>query len=58
VELSRADYSWILSDDEDLRLHHCADVIAAIEAGKVDLISWAPPASRTASADCTAAPRS
>ncbi len=43
VELSRADYSWILSDDETLDLHVCADVIAAVEAAEVDLISLGSP---------------
>lgn len=43
VELSRAEYSWILSDDEVLDLHKASDVVAAIQEGAVDLISLGSP---------------
>src|SRR4051794_22980561 len=44
VELSEARYSWILSDDEEFDFTDCGDVIEAIEAGEVDLISLGSPA--------------
>lgn len=43
VELSRARYSWILSDDEHLDFSRAEDVLEAIEAGEVDLISLGTP---------------
>src|SRR5215210_7668396 len=44
VELSEGRYSWILSDDEQFDFSDCEDVIGAIEAGDVDLISLGSPA--------------
>jgi glycosyltransferase involved in cell wall biosynthesis len=43
VELSRAPYTWILSDDEQLDFGDCSDVLFVIEQGDVDLISLGSP---------------
>lgn len=43
VELSRAPFSWVLSDDEELDFSDCGDVISAIEEGAVDLLSLGSP---------------
>ena len=43
VELSRAPYSWILSDDERLDFDDVGDVIEAVAAGDCDLISLGSP---------------
>lgn len=43
VELSRAQFSWILSDDEDFDFSACDDVIEAVEGGRFDLISLGSP---------------
>jgi len=43
VELSRAPYTWVVADDDDLDFSDCEDVVAAIEEGEVDLISLGAP---------------
>ncbi len=43
VELARAPYAWILSDDEALELDDCADVVDAIAEGEAVLISLGSP---------------
>ena len=43
VELSTAPYTWILADDDEWDLSRCDDVVAAVEAGDVDLISVGAP---------------
>ncbi|MDQ3434442.1 MAG: glycosyltransferase [Actinomycetota bacterium] len=43
VELSRAAYTWVVADDDDLDFSDCEDVVAAIEDGEVDLISLGAP---------------
>ena len=43
VELSRAPYTWVVADDDDLDFSDCEDVVSAIEEGEVDLISLGAP---------------
>jgi len=39
VEISASPYTWVLCDDDIFDFTDCRDVIAAIEAGEVDVIS-------------------
>lgn len=39
VELSKSPYTWVLSDDDDIDLSNCDDVIQALINESVDLIS-------------------
>ena len=43
VEIARAPYTWILCDDDELDFSACADVVEALEAAEVDLISLGAP---------------
>lgn len=42
VELSEAPYTWILCDDDTFDFADCADVLEAIQLGRVDLIHVGP----------------
>jgi CDP-glucose 4,6-dehydratase len=43
VELAEAEYLWVLADDDDLDFTDCGDVLDALSAGEVDLISLGAP---------------
>lgn len=43
VEMSTAEYAWVLCDDDDLDFSDCHDVIEAIESEQFDLISLGAP---------------
>jgi glycosyltransferase involved in cell wall biosynthesis len=43
VELTRAPYSWILSDDESYDFSDCEDLVEVLLEGEVDLISIGSP---------------
>jgi len=43
VELSEAPYTWILADDDTFDWSECGDVIEALRAGRVDLVSVGAP---------------
>jgi glycosyltransferase involved in cell wall biosynthesis len=43
IELTRARYTWVLADDDDLDFARCGDVVAALEEGTVDLLAVGGP---------------